>query len=309
MIDVQNVAARVADHIAYTDLNFHVASGEAYGILGDAGSGKTELIQLLSGVRSPESGKVTVANNRVYPNILEAQQYIGVVTRSLALFRSMTVEDNLMFWGRLLDLKARHSSERIEQRLEQVGFTGKRDDTVKSLPLLEQKKVHLAAALLHDPKVLMLDQPTERMRPKERESFLQVVSTLQQGGLTLLYATDRVDEVQRVARRVAIMDGGKILAEGTVEELRGSLGGQSQVIVRSRPLEALISYVEQQALVHTVDREEDAIRIWTSQPKQLLLQMFSEWQQTGVVTESVKVVEPTLAGVYLHLTGKSLDGC
>lgn len=307
MLQVERVTARLGDHISQANFNFHVNKGETFGILGDGNAGKTELIQLLSGMRSPENGTVKIADCTVHQNIRRAQQHVSVLSRTLALFPAMSVEDNLMFWGRLYDLSANTLPDKINSMLAQVGYEGHRKEAVADLTVLDQKRVHLAAALIHEPKLLLLDQPTERMSADERDAFIQLVLQLQHTGLTMVYATDKIDEIQHVADRVAILDEGRILAEGTVDELRSLLDGQSQIVVRCRPLQTLVSCVEEAAIVHTVDEEKSELRIWTTKPTELLSQMFSDWQQNGVVTQSVRVVEPTLAGVYLHLTGKSLD--
>ena len=306
MLQVENLTARVAD-FTYSDVSMHVDAGQTYGILGDGKSGKTEWLQLLSGMRSPDRGTVKVADCHIHHNIRRAQQHVSVLPRTLALFPALSVEDNLLFWGRLYDIPSGGLLSKMDRVLRLVNYEEGRGEQVAALSALDQKRVHLAAALLHEPEVLMLDQPTEQMNASERETFLEVVQQLQHYGQTMVYATDKVDEIQHVAMRVAILDQGNFLAEGTVDALRGLLGGQSQIVVRCRPLEALVRRIEAASMVHTVDEGKRELRIWTKEPKELLARLFSDWQQNEIVTESVRVVEPTLAGVYLHLTGKSLD--
>lgn len=306
-LHVTQLTAQVDDRLGFSDINLCAEPGETVGILGDAQSGKTELIQLLSGLRTPMSGTVHVGPCNVHQNLRQAQQYVSVVPRTLALFPNMNVIENLAFWGQLFDLSSYHLLNKVNTVLEQVGFTGHHDEKIAALDILAQKRVHLAAALLNEPQLLMLDQPTERMTTDERDSFLHVVRQLQDGERIILYATDSVAEIQFLAERVAILDEGAILADGTVDELRRSLGGQSQIVVRCHPLQAFVKVIEKAAIAHTIDEERNESRLWTTKPKELLAQLFSVWQQEGIVTESVRIVEPTLAGVYLHLTGKSLD--
>ncbi|AQS55478.1 hypothetical protein B0W44_06440 [Novibacillus thermophilus] len=307
VLQVKQLTARVADHIQFVDVNLSVGAGEIYGILGDAKSGKTEFIQLLSGMRTPDRGWVKVDDCRVHDNIRRAQRHIGVLSRRLALFPMMTVENNLQYWGRLSERSTHRLESDIDRVLRYVHYQKRKEEVVAALGALDRKRVHLAAALLHKPKVLLLDQPTEPMTEREREAFLQIVQKLQRDGQAVVYATDKVHEIQHIATRVAIMDEGKILVEGTVEELRSLLGGQSQIVIRCRPLHAWVKLVEETATVHTVDEEKRELRLWTTKPKELLSRIFSDWQDNGLVAESVRVVEPTLEGVYLHLTGKSLE--
>lgn len=307
MLRVERLTANLAaEDIMFSNVSFHINAGETYGILGDGNAGKTELIQLLSGLRTPDKGLVKIGDSIVHQNIRKAQQHISVLSRTPALFSGMSVEHNLLFWGRLYNLPPNRLSTEMDRVIEQVGYAGERDAEVSELSVLDQKRIHLAAALLHQPQVLMLDQPTEYMDSDEREAFMPVVQRLQKDGYTLLYTTDRVDEIQQIAHRVAILDEGCILAEGTFDELRSLLGGQSQIVIRCRPLGTLVSCIEEAALVHTVDERKNELRLWTMKPQDVLSQLFSEWQQSGLIIESVQVVEPTLAGVYLHLTGKSL---
>lgn len=307
MLVVEHVTAHMADHIECVDLSFHVNKGETYGILGDGNAGKTEFIHLLSGIISPESGIVKIDDCEVHRHIRRAQKYMSVLSRTLALFPTMSVEDNLMFWGRLYDLSLHSFRDRIKRLLALVGYDESYQEAVADLSILNQKRVHLAAALLHDPKLLLLDQPTEGMTLDERQHFIQLISQLQETGLTMVYATDKVDEIQRIAQRVAILDEGHVLTEGTADELRSLLEGQSQIVIRCRPLQVLRRCIEEAALVHTVDEANNEVRLWTVNPKELLAQLFSDWLHEGIETDSIRVIEPTLAGVYLHLTGKSLD--
>lgn len=307
MLQVKNVTARLADHIQCVDLNFHVEKGETYGILGNGSAGKTGLIQLLSGIRPLESGTIQADHFQVHRHLRRAQQHLGVLSRKLALFPSMTAEENLLFWGRLYHLPIHSFRDRVNTVLGLVGYEENRQAAIADLSALNQKRIHLAAALLHEPKLLLLDQPTDDMTAAERNDFMLLMQQLQQTGLTIVYATDKVDEIQQVANRAAILDEGQIVAEGTVDELRSLLRGQSQIIIRCHPLRLLIRRIEEAAIVHTVDLEKNEVRLWTTKPKELLAYIFSAWHQEGIVTESVRVVEPTLAGVYLHLTGKSLD--
>lgn len=307
MLQVERLTADlVEEDITFSNVSFHINAGETYGILGDGNAGKTELIQLLSGLRTPEKGNVKIGDSVVHQNIRKAQQHLGVLSRTPALFSGMSVEHNLLFWGRLYDLSAHRLNAEMDRVLKQVGYAGERDVAASELSMLDQRRIHLAAALLHRPQVLLLDQPTEYMDSDEREAFIFVVQRLQQDGYTMLYTTDRVDEIQQIAHRVAILDEGLILAEGTFDELRSLLRGQSQVVIRCRPLRTLVSLIEEEALVHTVDERKNELRLWTMKPQDVLSRLFSERQQSGLVIESVQVVEPTLAGVYLHLTGKSL---
>lgn len=307
MLQLDHVTARLTDHITCLDLCFHVYKGEAYGILGDGGAGKTELIQLLSGFRSPDSGSVIVAGSDLHANIRQAQQHISTFSRTLALFPGMTVEENLIFWGRLNHLPVESFKKKIDRALVRVDYEESRHHLIGDLDLLNQKRIHLAAALLHEPELLLLDQPTEGMKAVDKELFITLIQQLHQDGLTIVYATDKVDEIQQVTHRAAILDEGQIVAEGTVGELRNLLEGQSQIVIRCRPLQALLHYVEEAAIVHTVDAVNNEVRMWTNNPQQLLAQLFADWQNSGIETKTVKVVEPSLAGVYLHLTGKSLD--
>lgn len=307
MLRVEHVTAHLAENIVCQDLSFHVNKGETYGILGDGNAGKTELLQLLSGIRSLDSGTVKVADCEVHANLRQAQQHVSVLSRTLSLFPAMSVEENLIFWGRLSNLSSDIFKDKISSVLARVGYGESHKACIAELSILNQKRIHLAAALLHDPQLLFLDQPTEGMTVDEKEQFIQQLQQLSNTGLTLVYATDKVDEIQRVARRTAILDEGQIVAEGTVDALRSLLEGQSQVVIRCRPLQPLIRCIEEAAIVHTVDDTRNELRMWTVKPKELLAQLFSDWQQQGMVTESVRIVEPTLAGVYLHLTGKSLD--
>jgi ABC-2 type transport system ATP-binding protein len=206
--------------VAVDDLSFEVRAGECYALLGPNGAGKTTAISMLCGLLRPDRGRVSIAGHEPFGSTAAAaHRALGLVPQSLALIPELSVTENLDFWARLQGVPRRRRRARMDAVLEHVGLAERRRDTVDSCSGGMQRRLNLAVALLHEPALLVLDEPTVGVDPQSRNRLLDLVSDLRDAGTAVLYTSHYLEEVERVADRVGVVDAGRMLTEGTPAEL------------------------------------------------------------------------------------------
>ncbi|MFO0831434.1 MAG: ABC transporter ATP-binding protein [Phycisphaerales bacterium] len=265
---------------AVDGLTLEVRKGEVFGLLGPNGAGKSTTIGMAVGLLAPDAGSVEIEGVGS-PTDARARRSLGVAPQALALYEEMTAEENLRFFGSLYGLAGSGLAARVDAVLRMVGLEQRRGDRVKTYSGGMKRRINLAAAMVHDPPVILLDEPTAGVDPQSRNNLLEVVRGLASGGKTVVYTTHYMEEASRLCDRIAIMDHGKVIAMGTVVELTGRFGGKSVVTVHRG--------------------EAGAERIETDAPLREL-----ERVMAGGGVTNVRVDQPDLESVFLSLTGRSL---
>jgi ABC-2 type transport system ATP-binding protein len=264
---------------AVDGLSLEVRKGEVFGLLGPNGAGKTTTIGMAVGLVAPDAGSVDV-DGAGPPSDPEVRRRIGVAPQTLALYDELTAEENLRFFGRLFGLSGAALSARVDALLEWTGLSGRRKDRVKAFSGGMKRRLNLAGALVHDPPLLLLDEPTAGVDPQSRAAIFDAVKELRAKGRTVVYTTHYMEEAERLCDRVAVMDHGRLLALGTVDELVEAHGGKSVV---------------------TVGHEDGDERIETQDPVGELTRILASKSAS-----KVRIDRPDLESVFLSLTGRSL---
>ncbi|HSL57130.1 MAG TPA: ABC transporter ATP-binding protein [Acidimicrobiales bacterium] len=295
------------DRLAVDDVSFHIAPGETYGLLGPNGAGKTTTISMLCGVLAADAGEVVVAGRPVSPSTPEARGAIGFVPQDLALYPDLSAHENLRFFGRLQGLAGRELDARIAATLEVVGLTDRAGDRVDDYSGGMKRRANIAVGLLHEPSLLVLDEPTVGVDPQSRNAILDAVDALGRDGLAVLYTTHYMEEAERLCHRVGIIDEGRLVAEGTRRELIGSLGTASRVRVEGvGPLDRLAEAARSLPGVDRADVADGAVEASVVDGRRAIAALVAAAEDAGVEVGAVEVVEPDLEAVFLHLTGKAL---
>jgi len=215
---------------AVRGLSFEIAAGEAYGLLGPNGAGKTTTIRMVCGILEPDSGSVTIDG---IPNSgrdgRRARAALGYVPQDVALFPTLTLGENLEFWARMCGVPRRGRAERIVEALRTVGLATRADDRLERTSGGMQRRLNLAAALLHEPRLLVLDEPTVGVDAQSRASLLETIGQMRDDGVAVLYTSHYLDEVERLCDRVGIIDHGELLLEGAPDEIVGRVDGQGDL--------------------------------------------------------------------------------
>lgn len=294
MIAVDNLQKRYGAINAVDGVSFALAAGETFGLLGPNGAGKSTTIGMMSGVVRPDGGQVTLGDG-TNPMQAEARRAVGVAPQSLALYEELTAQQNLAFFARLYGLTGGRLSERVEWALDFAELQDRRKDRVGAFSGGMKRRLNLAAALVHDPQVLFLDEPTVGVDPQSRNHIFERVEQLRADGRTIVYTTHYMEEAQRLCDRVAIMDGGRILDIGSVEELIERHGGRS--VVRAQ-----LRHPPDDPSLLPAPLDGLSLRFDSDQPFEAVAQLSS----SGVALETLEVARPDLETVFLALTGRSL---
>ncbi|MGE3109926.1 MAG: ABC transporter ATP-binding protein [Phycisphaerales bacterium] len=275
--------------VAVDGLSLEVRPGEVFGLLGPNGAGKSTTISIAVGLLRPDSGDVTLATSAGIgsPEDPRFRALIGVAPQQIALYDDLSADENLRFFGSLYDLSGPALASRTSELLRLVGLTDRRRDRIKGYSGGMKRRLNLAAAVLHNPPLVMLDEPTAGVDPQSRAAILDIVRSMKSAGTTILYTTHYMEEAQRVCDRVGIIDHGRLLALGSVEQLITSHGGKSAVIVEELAGSAGASAAER--------------RIDTDDPAAEMLRHLR-----NPLVRGVRVERPDLESVFLSLTGRSL---
>jgi ABC-2 type transport system ATP-binding protein len=289
------------DRIAVDGVGFEIGRGETYGLLGPNGAGKTTTISMLCGLLTPDGGEVVVAGKRITPSSPDAKRAIGLVPQEIALYPDLTARENLRFFGRLQGLSKTPLAKRIDEVLELVGLADRADERIDSYSGGMKRRCNIAAGLLHEPEVLVLDEPTVGVDPQSRNAILESIEALGHGGLSVLYTTHYMEEAERLCDRIGIIDEGRLVAEGTRRELIAQMGQQAGLRVSGTgDLDALASLLDGAAA------RDGAVELLVDDLGEGLAAVLAAADRTGVAITGIETSEPDLEAVFLHLTGKAL---
>jgi ABC-2 type transport system ATP-binding protein len=280
MLRVDSLVKTFADRRAVNGLSFAVAKGEVFGLLGPNGAGKSTTIKMLCGLLRPDGGTIAL-DGFGDPASTTARSAIGIVPQELALYEPLNAGENLRFFGRLHGLGGRRLHARVDETLAMVGLSERKTDRVGTFSGGMKRRLNIAGSLMHDPALLLLDEPTAGVDPQSRASILEFVRTLAAGGKTIIYTTHYMEEAAKVCDRVGIIDHGSILAQGTVEDLIASHGGESVVTL--------------------VGEDGTQRHERTRDPMTAITQALR-----GQSVRSLRIDRPDLESVFLKLTGRAL---
>lgn len=230
MLKFQNLSKRFGSIVAVDDLTFEVREGEVFGLLGPNGAGKTTTVNMAVGLLQPDAGAVQIGTLGS-PDSPEVRARVGVATQALAIYEELNGEENLKFFGQIQKLRGAQLAGRVDWALDFVGLSERRRDRVATYSGGMKRRLNLAVALIHDPPVLLLDEPTVGVDPQSRNAIFDNIERLHQQGKTIVYTTHYMEEAQRLCDRVGIIDQGKLLALDTVDGLLHAHGGKSVVVV------------------------------------------------------------------------------
>lgn len=303
MIDVKELRKSFGEVNALKGISFAVKKGEIYGFLGPNGAGKTTAISIISGLLEPDSGAVTLGGMDIRASGRAVRQLLGVVPQEIALYDELTGRENLHFWGGLYGLSGKKLKDAAEEVLELVGLTERADDRVQGYSGGMKRRINLCAGLIHRPRIILLDEPTLGIDPQARLNILDIIKGEVSRGTTIIYTTHYLEEAENLCDRIAIIDKGLILAEGTLQELTMLVGEEDLVTITGNFTTEQVSPLLEGVKVETL--ETDTLRFLVSESRttgELLGRFFSAGVQVG----DVSIREPSLESVFIKLTGREL---
>lgn len=307
MLECQGLVKRFGDRVAVDGVGFEIAVGETYGLLGPNGAGKTTIISMICGLTRSDAGEVRVAGQPLVASSTDLKGEIGFVPQDVALYPDLTARENLRFFGRLQGLDKGRLAERVDVVLGLIGLADRADDRVGSYSGGMKRRCNIGAALLHQPRLLILDEPTVGVDPQSRNAILEAIEALGGEGLAVLYTTHYMAEAERLCDRVGIIDNGVIIAEGTRHELVERLSEHTRVGVEiDGDATALATACQQIEGVVAASASGGSLDLLVVDAGRILAPLIAEVARFGLSVGRLEVVEPDLEAVFLHLTGKAL---
>jgi ABC-2 type transport system ATP-binding protein len=306
MLRVAKVSKSFGPIRAVQDVSFEVQAGEIYGLLGPNGAGKTTTISMIAGLLRPESGSVAVNGVDVWTEPNRAKQAMGVVPQEIALYEDLSAQENLQFWGQLAGLSRTQAKQRAAELLKALALEGRAKDPVKAYSGGMKRRINIGCALLHRPKLLLLDEPTVGIDPQARSNILEFVRGLCSDGTAILYTTHYLEEAESLCRRIGIIDQGQLLAEGSLAELQKRLGGDRLFLIEgdfeAASPESWSGFAERFRIIQRSTRQLTVAAIGERDPAECLRELL----QLPVRAENVMLKRPSLNDVFLQLTGREL---
>ncbi len=304
IVVVEELVKRYGDKEALKGVSFRVEKGIVYSLLGPNGAGKTTLLNIIAGILNPTSGRVLVKGRD--PRDPETRLHIGFCPQEHGLTELLTGYDNMMFFARLYGYSEREARKRVKELLELVGLLEYANKLVAKYSGGMKKRLSLAITLLHNPDLLILDEPTTGMDPGVRRSVWDIILQLRKEGKTILLATHYMEEADYLSDKVAIMNDGSIIAEGSPEELKQKYGPKTVVELElyrtptGKVIEELRRYSD------TIYVEDSLVRVHTADPDTLVPKIVNTLYSIGFPLKALRITKPTLEDVFLKLTGRRL---
>ena len=305
VLEVVDLVKRYGDTTALAGVSFQVAPGEMFGLLGPNGAGKTTLLSIVSCLLTPTAGEVRVLGGAVRPTDRELRRFIGIVPQELAVYGELTARENLHFFGELYGLAGAELAGRVAEALEQIGLADAADRRVDTYSGGMKRRLNFGIALLHGPKLLLLDEPTTGVDPQSRNHIFEGVRRLNAAGVTVVYTSHYMEEVQALCTRVGIIDHGRLIACDTLPRLLQQLEGLIRVRVPDvTPL--LRERVKQLPGVRLTETGGRGLALECRDVKGTLLRVLAVLNELQIELTQLETQEPNLERVFLHLTGRAL---
>ena len=293
--------------VAVDGVGFRIAAGETYGLLGPNGAGKTTTISMIAGLLERDGGEVTVDGEPMTTRSVRAKSAIGYVPQDLAIYPDLSGRENLMFFARLYGMPTAEARRRSAEVLTLTGLADRAGDQAKHYSGGMKRRLNIGLGLLHRPRLLILDEPTVGVDPQSRNAILDSVTALSGAGMAVLYTTHYMEEAERLCDRIGIIDHGKLIAEGTRDDLVRMVGEGDQVrLSAAGDLARAVAGLAARSWVRQARALDGGIDLVVENARSELPAILSDAAAGGVAVRSVEVTEPDLEAVFLHLTGRAL---
>jgi len=305
MIEVKQLSKSFGNFIAVGDISFTAKSGEIFGLLGPNGAGKSTTINCISGLITPTSGTIDINSFNITSQAVKAKNSLGLVPQELALYEDLSAHENLVFWGSAYGLTGEKLENRIQQVLKEVGLESRQKDAVNQYSGGMKRRLNFACAILHKPAALLLDEPTVGVDPQSREHLLEAIITLKQQGTAVIYTTHYMEEAERLCDNLAIIDQGKIIASGTVADLRAQVGQKDLITLKGQ-----FSLKDKELLeklnAEILELSESEIRLLIAEAPTRLTEALSIIEKHYGKVAQVSIQQANLESLFIKLTGRAL---
>ena len=306
-IKIDSLMKRFGDFIAVDNININIKEGEIYGLLGPNGAGKSTTIGIMCGLLKPTNGKIEILGVDVTKSMKNQNKLIGLVPQEIALYGELTAYENLKFFGQLYNLKGRELEESIDRVLDFIGLQDVKKKVANTFSGGMKRRLNIGCALIHSPKIVIMDEPTVGIDPQSRNHILQSVKKLNESGVTVIYTTHYMEEVEFICNKIAIIDKGKVIAEGTKEELKNIVSDTNKLVISVNYIDKLnLNNLKSIKGVRSVEIVDGKLEITSSKEINNLNEILMELSKEDIEILGIEKKEINLETIFLALTGRKL---
>ncbi|TCZ76621.1 ABC transporter ATP-binding protein [Paenibacillus albiflavus] len=307
VLEIRNLTKKFGDIIVVDNMTLNVREGEIFGFLGANGAGKSTTINMIASLLRSTKGEIHLLGKDIKKNAKFAKMNIGIVPQDLAIYEDMTAYENVYFFAGLYGLRGTLLKERTEEALEFVGLGDKHKSFPKNFSGGMKRRLNIACAIAHQPKLIIMDEPTVGIDPHSRNYILNSVKKLNEMGCTIIYTSHYMEEVEEICTNIAIIDHGKVIAEGTKEQLKAIITDSKEIWIGVKPGDTLqLESLKTIQGVVSVRQEEQALQIISKAEVNNLNRIIQQLIKDQVEIRSVEEQAPNLETVFLTLTGRNL---
>ena len=307
MLEIKNLKKSYGSVKAVKGIDLKLEAGEIIGLLGPNGAGKSTCISMISTLIIPDEGSINYEGESILKSPKAFQKVLGVVPQEIALYPSLTGYENLKFWGSAYGLKGQSLKDRIKDISEVIGIHDRLKDKVEAYSGGMKRRLNVGAALLHKPKLLIMDEPTVGIDPQSRNHILETIKKLNQEGMTIIYTSHYMEEVDFLCDRIYIMDEGNVVASGTKDELVSMVNKDQRIVVEfEQAMEENCHAFKVLEEVKSVSCQDKTLTLLTESKAPLMQKIIEISQKQELDVISIDVEKPNLESVFLELTGKAL---
>lgn len=307
VVKIENLIKKFGNMSAVDNITIGIEEGEIYGLLGPNGAGKSTTINMICGLLAPNEGTIEILNKNIRKNKIFAKKNIGIVPQDIAIYEDLTAYENVNFFAGLYGFRGKELKERVEEALEFVGLLDKAKSFPKEFSGGMKRRLNIACAIAHRPKVIIMDEPTVGIDPQSRNHILQSVKKLNEMGSTIIYTSHYMEEIEEICTRIGIVDHGKLIAEGTKEELKSSISNTNTVWVTVQSVNNLdLDEFKGINGVISAELDDNIVKISSSQDVNNLDKLILYFTKMDIHIKNVETKTPDLETVFLTLTGRKL---
>lgn len=303
MLKIHHIEKNFGRIAALKDINLEVTKGEFFGLLGPNGAGKSTLMNIIVGYLKPDAGSVSLDDRMMVYESMEMRRNIGYVPQEIALYLELSAIDNLKIFGSIFALSGKKLTDKIEEVLELVQLSDRKKDVVKTFSGGMKRRLNLAASIMHNPPLILCDEPTVGVDPQSRNAIFDMLKHLNDDGKTIVYTTHYMEEAERLCSRMAIIDNGTIITKGTLSELLENLDKQNSIKLLKNLTNAQLEHVKK---LGNIIEHEFNYELTPGQTFTKLSEIFAELETININPEEITLSRASLEDVFLHMTGRSL---
>lgn len=306
-IDIKNVVKRYGTTLSVDHLNLKIEEGEIFGLLGPNGAGKSTAIKMLSGLIPIDQGEIRVNGVSVAEHPIHVKRNIGLVPQELAIYETLTARENVIFFAKLYGLRGSLLEERVEEALQFAGLLERQYDKPSAYSGGMKRRLNIACAIMHQPKLIIMDEPTVGIDPQSRNHILESVRKLNQMGSTIIYTSHYMEEVEAIGTKVGIIDHGHLIASGTQAELRKLMTDEEKLMIEVENIQdGAIEELRMHSRINKVVVMDNTIEIFLESSQSYLQDVLFILSKHYIAIQSLTRAEANLETLFLSLTGRTL---